>query len=250
MKYVSIVVCMFLVVQTGVGQTDIKEVGTLISKAKLVFDDNFNREEKNNAIEDLGNGWKTNSINRAEGNKQADLRNNVLYVEMYKDATHGTSILHTAPFDDGIVRIKFKMLSLNKRGRAIEFNFNDPNAKHKTVNGHVCQVAVDTKGIKIEDQYTGRFNPILREKLKNGIDKEAVKKIMKEKSKKVGVDYQLNTWYEITIFFNKDVLSVYIDGKFIGKHQSKGFDVLKDNIALALWGTAGEFDDLKVWSLD
>ncbi|TYA74287.1 family 16 glycoside hydrolase [Seonamhaeicola marinus] len=221
-----------------------------MNTANLVFEDNFNREEKDDSIEQLGNGWQTNSKNRAQGHKQADLRNNELYIEMWKDATHGTSILHKAPFDDGIVSVKFKMCSLNNKGKAIQFNFNDPHAKDKTVNGHVCQIAVDPKILKIEDQYTGRFNPILRKKLKNGTDKKEVRKVLAEKIKNIKVNLELNKWYKITMYFKKDTLTVFIDSTYIGEHKSEGFDMQKDNIAFSLWSTSGVFDDLQIWALD
>jgi hypothetical protein len=78
------------------------DIDNLISGAHLVFEDDFNRSEKDETIEDLGMEWKTNSAIRAEGHKQADLREGVLFVEMWKGADHGTSILHTASFDDGL----------------------------------------------------------------------------------------------------------------------------------------------------
>ncbi|MGY6648521.1 family 16 glycoside hydrolase [Wenyingzhuangia sp. IMCC45574] len=243
-------ITLFLMIGSIQGQTKKRFLETELDSAKLVFQDDFNRDEEDNRKEQLGNGWKTNSKNRANGNKQADLRNHVLYVEMWKDATHGTSILHTAPIDNGVVKVKFKMLSVNKRGNAIEFNFNNPKAKDKTVNGHVCQVAVSPTSIKIEDQYTGRFNPELRKKMKKGVDKKEVKKILATKKKKIAVAYTLNQWYEITIVFRNDTLLVYIDNEYIGKHTSSGFDVKKENIAFSLWSTAAEFDDISVWSLD
>lgn len=227
------------------GQT--KDIDSLLKHAHLVFEDDFNRSEKNDSIEDLGKGWKSNSKKSAGGHKQADLRNGVLFVEMWKNANHGTSILHTAPFDDGIVTLKLKML--NSKG--VKLNFNDPNAKNLAHAGHVCQISISPKVVKLIDHISGIFQKDIHKMRKNGTDKKKIQQLLKGKSSKHDVNLKLNYWYEIAILFQKDVLSVYIDKTLVKQLKSIGIDHnVKDNIALVLWGSSAEFDDLKVFSLD
>jgi hypothetical protein len=219
----------------------------LLPKAKLVFEDNFNRNEKDETLEDLGLGWKTNSESRAGGHKQADLRDGKLFIEMYKDADHSTSILHAAPFDDGIVKVKFQML--NPKG--FRLNFNDPKAKDLSHAGHVCQVSFTPKQIGIVDQITGIFSMDIYNKRKEGIDKKVIAELVKNKSKTFKANLEINHWYEITIIFQQETLTVFIDNQVVGEFKSAGFDhKVKDNIAFSLDSSSAEFDDLRIWSLD
>ncbi|MGA9639464.1 hypothetical protein [Flavobacterium sp.] len=224
-----------------------KKISLLTSKAKLIFEDNFNREEKNDALEDLGLGWQTNSKARASGHKQADLREGVLFIEKYKNADHSTSILHAAPFDDGIVKVKFNMHS----SKGFKLNFNDPKAKELSHAGHIAQVSVTPLEISVMDQLTGIFSMAIYEKRKAGMDKNETQALIKDKTQNYPVQLSLNQWYEITILFEKETLSVWIDDKFMGAFKSTGFDhSVKENIAFSLASASASFDDLKIWSLD
>ena len=49
-------------------------------KAKLIFSDDFERNESVESKEEVGNGWATNSKKRAAGNKQVDLRDGAMYI--------------------------------------------------------------------------------------------------------------------------------------------------------------------------
>ena len=49
-------------------------------RGRLIFEDNFNRNELQEDKEEVGNGWSTNSASRAGGHKQADLRDGTLHI--------------------------------------------------------------------------------------------------------------------------------------------------------------------------
>ncbi|WP_366182426.1 family 16 glycoside hydrolase [Flavobacterium ovatum] len=237
---------LFLITFTNMHSQTV-DVNKLISKAKLVFEDNFNRNEKEETIEDLGLGWRTNSKTRAGGHKQADLRDGKLFIEMYKEADHSTSILHSAPFDDGIVKVKFQML--NPKG--FKLNFNDPKAKELSHAGHICQVSITPNKIGVTDQITGVFGMDIYNKRKDGVDKKLIQELLKDKSKTFKTNLELNHWYEITIVIQQETISVFIDNQFVGELKSAGFDHKeKENIALSLASSSSEFDDLRIWSLD
>jgi len=243
MKLNFIVYLLFvMVVNTGICQsTDSYEIP---SNTTLIFQDNFNRNEEDETVENIGKKWRTNSKNRAKDNKQADLRNGVLFVKMYEGANHGTSIVHPVRFSDGIVKVKFKML----HEKGLNFNFNDPNATHLAHAGHVCQIKVLPKRVSLIDHITGRFEKGIHKKRKEGsVSKEELKKLLKGKSN----NHDVALGYEITMVFKKDLLSVYINDNFVGKLKSEGFGhKFKENISLVLWYSSAEFDDLRVWSLN
>ena len=45
------------------------------AQERLIFEDDFEREEADNSKEEIGKGWSSNSKKRAKGNKQVDLNN-------------------------------------------------------------------------------------------------------------------------------------------------------------------------------
>lgn len=218
--------------------------GELIPKAKLIFEDDFNRTESDDSKEELGNNWKTNSAKRAQGIKQADLNDGVLHIKMAKEADHGVSVLHTNPFDDGIVTVKFKMLT----SKGMKFNYNDPKAKKVTWAGHICAVGVTPNSVQIVDQIEGYFRLDIHNMRKAGKKKEAAA-LCKDKAITRKAKLEIGKWYEMTMVFKDSTLTAYIDGQEIAKLDSKGLDHLKDNIAFAVNGEV-EVDNLKVYSLD
>jgi hypothetical protein len=211
------------------------------NKSSLIFSDDFNRSEKNDLLEELGKNWVTNSKNRAQGIKQADLKNNQLHIKMAKTANHGVSIRHDAPFKNGIVEVKFKIT--DKKG--IAFNFNDPAIKKTVWAGHVCQIKVTPSLIKIVDQKEGVFKLTIHSKRKAGVDKKELQKLLKGKSKNFQRNTAINKWHQIKIKFEDDLITVWIDNEEIGKHKSIGYANLKQNIAFAVSGEAA-VDDLKI----
>lgn len=238
-----------LACQTSFAANSNPSIEPLLNKAKLVFSDDFNRSEKNNSKEELGKNWKTNSKNRAAGVKQADLKDGKLYIKMAKKANHAVSVLHTAPFNDGIVKVKFNMLTT----KGAKFNFNDPKAKNIAHAGHVCSVSIKPNGITIQDQIDGIFrldiNKLRKDKKNAAKNKSQLASLLKGKQATIKGDYTVNQWYDLTMVFQGDVLAVYIDDKKVGQLSSKGLAHVKDNIAFAVNAEVA-VDDLEVWSLN
>jgi hypothetical protein len=143
------------------------EIDDLIAaKGQLIFQDDFNRAEKDDSKEQLGDGWVTNSKTRAAGTKQADLKDGTLVITMAKHADHGVSVRHDAPFDDGVVRVRFRMHD----PKGIGFNFNDPKCKSSHA-GHICHVGVKPKAVDFRDGKTGVFEKSIRGKRLAGATK-------------------------------------------------------------------------------
>ncbi len=236
-----------LVLVIGVGATaSVEEVNRLIlAEGKLVFEDDFDRSERDDSKEQLDRGWVTNSEKRAAGTKQADLQDGYLRITMAPHANHGVSVRHDAPFDDGVVQVRFRIHD----NKGIGFNFNDPNCKVSHA-GHICHVGVKPKQVDFRDGKTGIFDLKIREKRLAGASKEVINALTKDKFAYHDVDLDLGRWYEMTILIRDDVLSAWIDGIYAGSLKSEGIDhSVKQNMAFAVSGTA-DVDDLRIWSLD
>ena len=222
----------------------------LIKRAKLILEDDFNRAEKDDSKEQLGREWVTNSEKRAHGVKQADLKDGHLVITMAAGANHSVSVRHDAPFDDGIVQVRFKLHD----AKGIKFNFNDPKANKVSWAGHIARVVVTTKTVSIGDDKKGVFDLKIREQRQNKdiskSDKAKLDAFLKTKTVVIKNPLKEDHWYELIIANTGPKVEVYIDNQKIGEFVSEGLDhKVKQNLAFGISGTA-TIDDLKVWSLD
>ena len=76
---------------------------------QTIFEDQFNRDEKNEGKEDPGNGWGTNSKTRAKGEKQVFLRDDAMYVKRAAVADHGVSVTQDVSFQDARITARFML---------------------------------------------------------------------------------------------------------------------------------------------
>ena len=214
----------------------------LASKGKLIFSDDFNREEKDDRKEQVGNQWGTNSKSRAAGNKQVDLKDGALHITRHPVADHGVSVVQDVAFRDAIVELRFQL------GKEDDLGINIADMQEPTVHaGHLCVARIRLKRVEITDLKTGRMNLQIRESRKSGNPSEAVQKLVKEKSKYFPVDLQANQWHDLKVQIQGDKMSVSIDGKLIGDFESPGIaHPTKRRLRLAV-GKSAVVDDLKIW---
>jgi len=242
------IICLVSVPQfsRAAGIDNLDDVDKLLkTDGTLIFEDDFNRSEDDDAKEQLGRKWTTNSKTRAKGVKQADLKDGYLTMTMAEVADHGVSVKHAAPFDDGVVKVKFRIHD----AKGIGFNFNDPECKVSHA-GHICHVGVKPKKADFRDGKTGIFDLKIREKKLAGASKEEMARLTKGKFAYYDVDLKQDQWYEITILIQGDEMTAWIDGQKIGRLKSEGIDhKVKANLAFAVSGTA-DVDDVRIWSLD
>lgn len=245
MKYNFYALLALAIVALSSRSTQADEIDDLIeSQGRLIFQDKFDRTESDDTKEQLGDGWVTNSKTRAAGTKQADLKDGFLVITMAKHADHGVSVRHDAPFDDGIVRVRFRL----RDAKGIGFNFNDPKCKSSHA-GHICHLGVKPRMVDFRDGKTGVFDKDIRAKRLGGASKEEIRKLTKGKFAYHKVQLKTGCWYEITIAIRGDEMAAWINGEFVGKLKSAGIDHdVKQNIAFAVSGTA-DVDDLRIWSL-
>ena len=140
-------------------------------RGKLIFEDNFERNESQEEKEELSNGWGSNSRSRAKGNKQVDLKDGAMFIKTHAEADHPASVTHEAEFVDGIVELRF-MLEDEKDTLGLDFAdlTDEQKAFLKTTtkrfplkvdanqwHSMVVTITRDTVAVTIDDKEAGRF---------------------------------------------------------------------------------------------
>ena len=219
---------------------------SLIERGQLIFSDDFNRTEEGDALEELGNGWETNT---KDGNR-ADLQSDTLVIMKGKAADHSFSVRHVNPFDDGIVKLRFQLF--DKYG--LKVNFNDKGACKITWAGHIARVVVQPNKVTIQDDLTGVYDLNVRKKRLDkdlsAKDEEDLATFLATKQKVIKTPIDPETWYELTIVNVGANFEVFIDDKLVGSLSSEGLDHnVKQNIALGVSGKVS-IDEIRVWSIN
>ncbi|MFD2257933.1 hypothetical protein ACFSSA_14725 [Luteolibacter algae] len=228
---------------TDKGEVELpKDVAELVAeKGKLIFDDNFNREDKGEK-DDLGEDWSTSSESRAQGDKQNDLVDGTLVMTISPLADHSISTRHD--FEESFKNLVLSLRFMLPEDGSLKLAYNDKN--HKEVHaGHINGITIRTNSIHLDDERTGRFN------LKYADDKSSpeAKAAMAASSKTFPLNLKNDRWYEIVTWHNDETLTVYIDGKEVASFSSPGFGhETKQNFAFAVPKIA-VVDDLKMWEI-
>ncbi|QDS96683.1 hypothetical protein FF011L_54950 [Roseimaritima multifibrata] len=186
----------------------------------LLFQDSFDRDEPQAEKEQIGNGWTSNSVSRAGGNKQVDLRDNTLHIKMHATADHAVSVKHDAEFKNGIVELRFM---LEHPQDVLGLNFAD--LKLKSVHaGHLFKVDIGTRKTTIADLKTGVMDLKTRElRLAKKVSPQLLAELA---TKRTTVPHPLktSTWYSLTVSIAGDKLDVVIDDKAVASFQSPGIE--------------------------
>jgi len=213
-------------------------------KGKLLFEDNFERDEALPDKEDIGGGWTSNSAWRAKGKKQVDLDKGTMAVIRLPEADHGVAIFHDVAFQDGAVALRFRL----SEGEDFGLDFVDRQFKEVHA-GHLCMARIQLNRVTITDSKTGGMRNDIRERRqKNPKDQELVK-LLKSKTKSFKHELKPDKWYEALIVIEGDAMRVSIDGRQVGEFHSEGIaHPTKRMITLAV-NKGARFDDVKVWKL-
>lgn len=198
----------------GVAHADAAERG------KLIFEDDFERNESQEEKDEIGKGWGTNSKTRAKGNKQVDLRDGAMYIYIHEAADHAVSVTHPAEFQNGSVELRF-MLENPKDTLGLDF----ADAQCKTVHaGHLFKVTVGAGKVDIADLKTGVMDLAVYDLRKAGkkLPDEVVERL-KTTRKTVPFKFETGKWYTLNVTNRDDQVDVSIDGKDVGSFASAGF---------------------------
>jgi len=218
--------------------TLIRENGTLL------FQDDFNRQESTPDQEEIGNGWTTNSATRAKGTKQAALEDGALHVTRAAVADHGVAIFHDAAFQDGAVRLRFKL----EEGDDLGVDFVDRELK--TVHaGHLCIARVTLKNLALTDEKTGGMDNAVHERRLAGDNSPELLRLLQSRTRSFPLDLKPSAWHTLLVVVDGDVMRATIDDKPIGEFRSPGIaHPTKRMLTLAVNKSAW-VDDVKVWNL-
>ncbi len=220
------------------------DVALVKARGALLFEDDFNRDEKTPDKEDIGGGWTSNSAWRAKGHKQVDLDRGAMHVTKHAEADHGVAIFHNVAFQDGAVQMKFKL------GPGDDLGLDFVDRELKSVHaGHLCMARVTLKGVTLTDSKTGAMNNEIRERrLKNDRSPELAK-LLKTKMTSFPLNLKADDWHTLLVVVEGDVMRATVDGKFVGRFKSEGIaHPTKRMITLAVNKFAW-VDDLKAWKL-
>jgi len=211
----------------------------------LIFEDDFERQESDDTKEEIGKGWSSNSLKRAKGNKQVDLKDGAMHITFHPVADHAVSVVHPAEFQDGKVTLRF-MLPTEKD--SLGLNFADLSYK-KVHAGHLCMAKISTKEIQINDLKTGIMDLETRTARLNGTISPEKVKMLRTKTKKFTNPLSPGKWHSLEIIIRAKTMSVAIDQKTIGSFSSEGIaHPTKKTLRVAVPKQA-IIDDLKVYSI-
>lgn len=211
---------------------------------QLIFQDDFERVESQEAKDEPGNGWGTNSKSRAKGNKQVDLKDGAMRIFIHAEADHAVSVTHPAEFTDGAVSLRFM---LEDAQDSLGLNFADLEFKEVHA-GHLFAAKISPKSVVMQDLKTGNMRLDIREA------RQAKQKLTDEqqqaiKGKEKAIPHPLETgkWHDLSVKIIGDELSVTINGQIVGSFQSPGIaHPTKRTLRLAVPRNS-VVDDVKIW---
>ena len=126
---------------------------------ELVFQDDFQRSESQEKKDEPDRGWATNSAKRALGDKQVDLKDGTMRINISPRADHAVSVTHPFEFRNGSVAIRFL---LEDKKDSLGLNFADLNFKGVHA-GHLFVVRIYSNRVEITDLKTGIMRKDIRE---------------------------------------------------------------------------------------
>jgi hypothetical protein len=214
-------------------------------RGKVIFQDDFERNESQEQKDEIGKGWGTNSNKRAKGNKQVDLKDGAMHITMHAEADHAVSVTHEMEFLDGSVELRF-MLEDEKDTLGLDF----ADLKFKGVHaGHLFKVNVGTKRLTVDDMITGSMNMKFYDAKKAKTLNKEQKKIIANAKKAFPVKLDAGKWYTLLVTVKGDTVTTSIDGKEIASVKGAGFaHPTKRMLRLGVPKSA-VVDDVKITSL-
>ncbi len=211
---------------------------------RLIFQDDFARNESQEKTDEPGGGWTTNSKSRAKGHKQVDLRDGAMHIFIHAEADHAVSVVHAAEFTDGTVGLRFM---LEDARDSLGLDFADLQCKEVHA-GHLLAVRVTPKQVVFQDLKTGgmRLDIHAARTAKQKLRAEQ-EQAVKGKQKSVAQASAIGQWHDLQVKIAGDELSVVLDGKAVGTFKSPGIGhPTKKLLRLAVPRNA-VVDDVKIW---
>ncbi|TWT56475.1 family 16 glycoside hydrolase [Allorhodopirellula solitaria] len=211
----------------------------------LIFSDDFERTESQENKDEVGNGWRTNSKARAGGNKQVDLQDGAMHIQMHPAADHAVSVVHPAEFRDGIVKLRFMLENNNDR---LGLDFAD--LKFKDVHaGHLFKVDVTPRFVQINDMKSGNMNMKFYDAKKAKQLTKQQKAFIKTTTKKFPAKIETGQWHQLVVRIEGDKVTATVDDTEAGSFIAPGFaHPTKRTLRLSVPHSA-VVDDVKIFAL-
>lgn len=164
------------------------------SPGTLLLQDDFSREEATPGVEDIGNGWTSNSARRAQGKQQVQLVDGAMSVTRAAEADHGVAIFHDVTFQDGLVGLKFKL----GQGDDLAVDFVDRDLK--TVHaGHLCVARVRLNAVSLTDSKTGAMDLEIRERRMRSDTSPELAALLKSKTVTFPLKLPADVWHHLVV---------------------------------------------------
>lgn len=231
---------MVLVCSTALAQEDADVLG------QLTFRDSFDYVNSDELMDEMGNGWSSNSKARAQGDKQAFVKDGYLNITTSPKADHAATVRRKLNVTDGSFQARIRLLDQ----KGINFQILD-SAYKQSHAGHIVQIKIRPNKIILEDGKTGNFAlPYYTKKKAGEATKEETAAQMEGKTTSLDVDIPMNSWQLIAVTFKGDVMTFYLDGRKLGSLQSEGVaHETKATFLIDVPGTA-DIDDVELHSFD
>lgn len=214
------------------------------AQGKIIFQDDFQRAESDDKLEEVGNGWTTNSKKRAKGVKQVDLVDGSMHITRAKVADHGVSVVQDLKFRDAIIEMRFKI------GPKDDLGINIADMKEKSVHaGHICMTRIRSTSVEINDLKMGKMNLETRQRRLDDKLTDEDQKRLKTKTTRVKAKISPDQWHQLKVQVENNTMTVSVDGKPLAKFSSEGIGhATKSRLRLAVNKSAW-VDDVKVTRL-
>ncbi len=210
---------------------------------ELIFLDDFERNESQEAKEELTNGWGSNSEKRANGNKQVDLKEGAMHITFHPSADHAVSVTHEAEFRDGAVQLRFM---LPNKGDNLGLNFADLKCKEVHA-GHLFLVRIYGHRIVLQDLKTGNMDLETRKARQAKTLTKEQKKVLEAKQTSLPHKLEPGQWYEALAQVQDDSLTISIDGQKVGSFTSPGIAHPTKRMLRLSVPSQAVVDDVKIW---
>ncbi|MDA7898951.1 hypothetical protein N9A92_00340 [Pirellulales bacterium] len=229
---------MYLCIGSALAKNDAQATGVL-------FQDQFERTEKDQEKEQPGNGWGTNSKTRAKGLKQVFLGDGKMHIKRAAVADHGVSVTQDVSFRNAHITLQFMV---PKNG---DLGINIADMNEKSVHaGHICMARIKPTSLEIVDLKTGRMKKEMHEKNKAKQLTKADKAQIARKSIILPLKLKTGIWHDLEILIMDDTMTVKIDARKIGSMTSPGIaHETKRRIRLAV-NTEAWVDDITISAIE
>ncbi|MEO6785918.1 MAG: hypothetical protein ABI318_07265 [Chthoniobacteraceae bacterium] len=205
----SLIASLALLTCTGLAPLRAADSPSTKSLGKLIFSDDFNREDGSKDKDAIGNGWSTASDQRAAGNKQVALKNGAMYIYIHPVADHAVSVRHDVEFKDGAVELRF-MLEDEKDTLGVDFADLQCKEVHA---GHLFKVVVGTKKVDVDDSKSGVMNLKFEEAKKAKTLTPEQQKFIASTKKSFPVSLEAGKWHGLLIEVAGETISVAVDAR-------------------------------------